>query len=138
MTKHRQSEGSFGDEHVASYAFEGCACRIGEILVVAGGDNPEPVCRNLDLGRTKDVSGGVKGHLGAVELDRLSVGDGLGRPSEIFPVAQSHEVECFLRGKNCAMPGARVIGMAMRDHRFVDRPSRVDVESAKLATPARG
>ena len=36
------------------------------------------------------------------------------------------------------MPGARVIGMAMRDHRFVDRPSRVDVESAKLAAHAGG
>ena len=55
---------------------------------------------------------------------------------EILAVAQPHDVERFLRRQHRAMAGARMVGMAMRDQRLLDRPGRIDMEAAALAAHA--
>ncbi len=46
MAENRQAERRFGDEDVAGYQLEWCAGRIGDVLVVAGGDYAEVLAFN--------------------------------------------------------------------------------------------
>ena len=98
----------------------------------------EAVRLDRDLRRAEHVAGGMEGHPGAVERHALAIADRLRGAREILAVAQPHEVERLLRGEHRAMAGARMVGMAMRDHGLLDRPGRVDVEAAGLAAHAGG
>ena len=79
---------------------------------------------------------GWKRHRDAAERQRLAIADRLRRAGEILAVAQPHDVERLLRRQHRAVAGARMIGMAVRDQRLVDRPGRIDVEAAGLAADA--
>src|ERR1700732_2795695 len=51
-------------------------------------------------------------------------------------IAPPHQVEGLLGGQDAAMSRPGMIGMAVRDHGLVDRPGRIDMEAARLATEA--
>jgi hypothetical protein len=138
VAENRQRKGRFGDEHVAGDQFERRTRRVGNVLVVAGGDDAQAVRLDRDLRRTKHMAGGVERDLCAAEAHALAVADRLGRTGKIFAVAQPHEIERLLRRQHRAMAGAGMVGMAMRDQRPLDRTGRVDVEVAELAAHARG
>ena len=62
----------------------------------------------------------------------------LRRAGEILAVAQRHDVERLARRQHLAMAGARMVGMAVRDQRALDRPHRIDEEVAgRAAKPLR-
>ena len=136
VPEHRQREGRLGDEDVAGDEFERRAGRIGDVLVVAGGDHAKPVRRDRDLRRAEHMAGGVERDGDAVERDALAIGDGLRRAGEVLAVAQPHQIERLLRRQHGAVAGAGVVGMRVRDQRPLDRTRRVDVEAAALAAHA--
>ena len=138
VAEHRQRKGCFGDEHVAGDEFERRAGRVGNVLVVARGDDTQAVRLDQDLGRTEHMAGRVERDFRAAEAHAFAVADRLDRPGKVFAVAQPHEIERLLRRQHRAMAGARMVGMAVRDQRPFDRPGRVDVEVAELAAYARG
>jgi hypothetical protein len=87
MAEHRQPERGLGDEHVAWDQLERHAGRVGDVLVVAGGDDPQPVAFDRDLRGPEHMSGRMEGRACAVERDRLAVADGLRAAGEILAVA---------------------------------------------------
>ncbi|HEY7600083.1 MAG TPA: tetratricopeptide repeat protein, partial [Candidatus Limnocylindrales bacterium] len=137
VPEHRQAEGRLGDEHVAALQLERRAGRVGNVLVVAGGDDPEALAVDLDLHRAEHVAGRMEAHGGTAERQALARRHGLRRAGEIVAIAQPHHVEGFLRRQHRAMAGAGVVGMAVGDHGLVHRPGRVDVKAAGLAAHAR-
>ena len=136
MLEHRQPERRLRDEHITGDAFERYACRVGNGLVVAGGNNAQPFCFERDLGRTKHVAGGMEAYLDAAKIDALAIADRLRGASEILAETQAHDVERFPGGQHGAVTGARVIGMAMGDHGLLDGTRRIDVEFAEPAVHA--
>ena len=136
MPEDRQAERRLGDEGVAPDELERRAGRVGDILVVARGDHARAVRRDADLRRAEHMAGRMERDLRLAELQRVAVANRLRGAGEILAVAQAHHVERLLRRQHRAVAGARVIGMAVRDQRPVDRPHRIDVESADLAAQA--
>jgi len=136
MAEHRQRERRLGDEHVARHKRERRAGRVGNILVVAGRHDGQPVGGDRDLRRTEHMAGGMKCHRDAAELKAFAVGDGLRGAGEIVAVTQPHQIESFLRRQHRAVAGAGMVGMGMGDQRPLDRPRRVDKETARLAAHA--
>ena len=67
----------------------------------------------------------------------LAIADRLRGTGEILAIAQAHHVERLLRGQHRAVAGARVIRMAVRDQRLLDRPRRIDVEAAESGSTGR-
>jgi len=84
------------------------------------------------------MAGGVKGEGDAAEIQAFAVAHRLHAAGEALAVAQRHQVEGFLRGQDAPVAGARMVGMAVRDHRLVDRARRVDMEAAGLAIKSGG
>ncbi len=70
-------------------------------------------------------------------LERFAVRRRLRRARKAFATAQPHDIERFRGRQYGAVTRARVIGMPVRDQRALDRPHRVDVESAGRAAQAR-
>ena len=138
MTKHRQPECRFGDEHVAKHKLEWRAGRVERLLVIAGGDHAQVRAFDFDLGRAEHVTGRMEGYLGAAEIDALAIADGLRGTCKGLAVAQPHEIESLARGEHRAVARARVIGMGMRNERLFDRLRRVDVETTGLAAHPGG
>ena len=136
VPEHRQAERRFGDEDVAADELERRAGRIGDVLVVAGGDDAQPVGLDGDLRRAEHMAGGMEGDARAVEPYGLAIGDRLRRAGEILAVAQPHQIERLLRRQHRAVTGARVVGMTVRDEGLVDRSRRIDMEAAELAAHA--
>ena len=136
MAEHRQPERRLGNEHIAWHQFERWAGRIGDVLVIAGGDDGHAAAGDADLRRAEHVPGRVEAHLRAAERERLAVADDLRRAGETLAVAQAHDVERLLRRQHGAVPGARVVGMAVGDQGLLDRAGRIDVEAAGLAAHA--
>ena len=68
--------------------------------------------------------------LHAIAFDGLSVFHRFGRAGEILAIARGHDGQRLRRRHHRAMAGARVIGMAVRNHRTVHRPHGVDIEVA--------
>ena len=62
VAEDRQPEGRLGDEDVAGHRNEGQAGRVGRALVVARGDDAEPVGLDRDLRRAEHMAGGMEGH----------------------------------------------------------------------------
>ncbi len=79
----------------------------------------------------------MEGHARAAERDGLAVADRLRRAGEILAVAQPHQVERLLRRQHRAVAGARVVGMAVRDQRLVDRPRRDRCGSRRACSTRR-
>ena len=123
----------FGDEDIARHQFEGRAGRIGNVFVIAGSDDAQPVRLDRDLRRAEHMTDGMEGDFRAAEADAFSVARRLDRAGKILAIAQPHEIERLLCGQHRAMPGARMIGMGMRDQRALDRTGGVDMEAAELA-----
>ena len=136
MAEHRQSKSRFGDEDVARQQLERRAGRIGDVLVIAGGDDAQALGLDRDLGGAEHMPGGMEGHFHAVEIEAFAVGHRLGRAGEIVAVAQPHQIEGLLRRQYRAVAGAGVIGMGMRDQRPLHPARRIDMEGAALATDA--
>ena len=85
------------------------------------------------------MAGGHQRDLDAVALDRLAVAHGFCRAGEILAIARGHDREGLRRRHHRAVAGARVVGMAVGDHRARHRPHRIDVEIARRAIePGRG
>ena len=84
------------------------------------------------------MAGGMEFHLDVAEPDLLAIGDRLRTAGEIVAIAQPHHVEGLLGGQHRAMAGPGVVGMAMGDHRALDRPDRIDMKPAGLAAQAGG
>ena len=86
MAKDRQSECRFGDEYVTWHQFEWGARRIGDVLVVAGGDDTQAAAFHADLCRAEDVPGRMQAHLYAIEFQRLAIGNHLCPAREIIAI----------------------------------------------------
>ncbi len=138
MTEDRQREGRLGDEDIAGHRHEGRAGRVGAALVVAGGDDPQPVRLDGDLRRAENMTGGMESGARAAKRQRLTIGDRLGRAGEARSVASLHDLQRFHGCQHRAVAGASVIGMAVGDQRARDRPRRVDMEVAGRAIKAGG
>src|SRR5262249_36583082 len=136
VTEHRQSERGLGDEDVARHHLEWRAGRIWRVLVVAGCDDAGVLAGNRDLRRAKHMAGGMKFDGDIAEPDLLAIADRLRRAGEVLAIAQSHDVERFLRRQHRAMAGTGVVGMAMRDHGPLDRADGINMEAARLAAEA--
>ena len=136
VPEHRQRECRLGDEDVAAHQFERRAGRIGNVFVVAGGDDAKPVRLDRDLRGAKHVAGRMERHGDAAEIDALAIARRLGGAGETVAVAQPHQIERLRRRQHRAMAGARMVGMGVRDQRPLDRPGRVDMKSADLAAHA--
>ena len=137
VAEHRQREGRLGDEDVAGHQLERRAGRIGDVLVIAGGDNAQSIGLDRDLRRAEHVAGGMERHLGAAEVDAFAIARCLRRPGEILAVAQPHQIERFLRRQHGAVAGAGVVGMGVRDQRPLDRPRRIDMKTAAACSTRR-
>src|SRR5262249_58146440 len=87
--------------------------------------------------RTEQWPGGREADVRAIELSGLAVAHRLRAAGKIVAVAQAHDVEGFLRRQDSAVPGTRMVRMAMRDQGLFDRAGRIDVEAAGLATHTR-
>ncbi len=136
MAEHRQRECRLGDENVAGNELERRASRIGNVLVIAGGDDAHPVGGDGDLCRAKHMAGGMKRDCCAIDLEALTVGDRLIRAGEIVAVAQPHQIERLLGRQHGAVSGAGMIGMGVRDQRPLHRARRIDMETAEFAAHA--
>ncbi len=136
VAEYRQRERRFCNEDVTWHEFEWRAGRIGDVFVIAGGDDPQPLRLDRDLRRAEHVPSRVERHGRPVERYALPVLDRLRRAGEIVAIAQPHEIECLLRCQHRAMAGACMVGMAVRDQRPLDRPCRIDMEAAELAAYA--
>ena len=79
VAEHRQAERRLGDEHVAGHELERRAGRIGDVLVVAGGDDAQAVRFDRDLRRAEHVAGRMKRHRDAAKPDAFAVADRLRR-----------------------------------------------------------
>ncbi len=137
VAEHRQSESRLGYKYIARDQFELRACRIGDIFVIAGGNDTQAVAFDADLRRTEHMAGGMEADICAIELHDLAIANRLRAAGEIVAVAQAHDVEGFLCCQDCAMPGARMVGVAMRDQGLFDGPRRVNMETAGLAAHTR-
>ena len=80
----------------------------------------------------------MKLDLDVAELESLRHRRWPASAGEIVAIAQPHHVERFLRRQHLAMAGPGMVGMAMRDHRALDRPHRIDMKAAGLAAQAGG
>ena len=84
------------------------------------------------------MAGRMEFHLDVAEPDLLAIGDRLRGAGKIVAIAQPHHVERLLRGQHRAVAGAGMVGMAVGDHGPLDRPHRIDMETARLAAQAGG
>ena len=136
VAEYRQRECRLSDKHVARHEFERRTGRIGDVLVIAGGNDAQTVGLDRDLRGAEDMTGGMKRYFNATEIDAFAVADGLGCAGKILAVTQPHQVEGFLRRQHRTVTGAGMIGMSMGDQRPLHRPRRIDVEGTKLAAHA--
>ena len=74
----------------------------------------------------------------AIEFQRLAVLNRLYPACEILAIAQTHDVERFLRRQHGAVSRSSMVGVAVRDQGLLDRPGWVDMEAAGHAAHARG
>ena len=132
MAKDRQRERRFRNEDVAGNRYEGQACRVGAALVVARGDDAEPPRLDGDLGRAEDMAGRMKGDGDLADPHGLAELRGLRSCRKPLRVAHGHDLQRLGGCEDCVVPGAGMVGMAVGDQRPLDRPNRVDVESAEL------
>ena len=136
MAEDRQTEGRLSDEHVAWHALERRAGRIFDVLVIAGRDDAQPARFDRHLRRAEHVARGMKGQLGATDVDALPITDRLGRAGEILAETQPHDIEGFPGGEDGTVPCVRVVGVAVRDHCLIDGTGRIDMEITELAAHA--
>src|SRR5438309_2007724 len=101
--------------------------RIGDVLVITGGDDAQVAAGDCNLRRAEHVARWMKRHLGASEVEALAVADRLNRAGKILAVTQPHEVERLLRRQHRAVAGPRMIGMSVTDEGLFDWPRGVDV-----------
>ena len=133
VAEYRQRERRFGDEYVARYEFKWRAGRIGDVLVIAGGNDAQPVGLYGDLCRAEDVAGGMKRYLHAAEVDGFAIAYRLRGAGEILAITQPHHVEGFFGGQHRAVAGPCVIRMGVRNQRPFHRPGRIDMKAANFA-----
>ena len=94
---------------------------------------PQPIDFDRNLRRTENMPGGMQRDLCAGKADPFTVSQGLCRAGEILAIAQPHQIERLWRCQHGAVAGAGMIGMGMGDDGALDRPGRVDMESAAFA-----
>jgi len=73
-------------------------------------------------------------HLHVAEVDGFAVSNRLRGAGKTVPVTQPHQIDRFRRCEHSAVSCTRMVGVTMRNHGFVNRTCRIDVESAELAT----
>jgi hypothetical protein len=74
--------------------------------------------------------------LRAGKADAFAVSQGLCGAGEILAIAEPHQVKRFRCRQHNAVAGTGVIGMGMGNDGALDRPGRVDMESAAFAANA--
>ncbi len=79
----------------------------------------------------------VEAYARAIEVQRFAIAYGLCVSGECIAIAQTHNVERFLRGQHGAMAGTGVVGMAVCDQGLCDRLGRIDMKAARPAAHAR-
>jgi len=138
MVKHRQCERRLGDEKIAAHKFERRAGWVGDVFVIAGGDDAQLIDLDRNLRRAQYMAGRMQRDLGPGEIDAFAVSQGLRAAGESFAVAQPHQIECLLRRQHRAMAGAGVIGMGMSDDGAFHRSGGIDMKAAALAANPGG
>jgi hypothetical protein len=112
----------------------GAQVGIGRVLVVAGSDDAGVLAGHRDLRRAQHMAGGMEFYRHVAQLDFFAISDRLRTARKIVAVAQTHHVERLLRRQHRAMARSGVVGMAVGDHGALDRPHRVDMKAAGLAS----
>ena len=138
VAEHGQRERRLGDEHVARHDFEGRAGRIGCALVVAGDDGALAVPVEHDLRRAEDVPGRRQANRHAVDVARCAQRLRLEGARALRPHAHLHDLDGLGRRQHGAVPGARVVAMAVRDDGAIDGARRIDDRSRRARSRARG
>ena len=129
----RQAEGRFGDEDMRPNRLERGDDAVGLELVVAGHDPYFSVPRHPHLRRAEHVAGRVERDLDAVPGQDLAIGRRLDHDLAEPPAKDrggERMADVDIR------PEARVVGVAMGNHRARDGPPRVDMKIAGLAIEA--
>ena len=121
MAEDRQREGGLGDEDVAGHRLEAHAGRVVAALVVAGDDDAAALPFQHDLRRAQHMTGRDQGDTHAAMGQGFAIAQRLLLASRI-PLAEAgfHDRQGFRRGKHGTMAGARMVGMAVADHRAGD------------------
>ena len=126
----RQAEGRFGDEGVAANRLECLAGAVVLELVVAG-DHPDlAAVLQPHLRRPEHMAGRMQAQPHAMMLDRLAVGQQL--QVDVAEPGAQHRLGASGR-EVVAAAGPRMVAVRMSDHRALDRPPRIDVETAGRA-----
>src|SRR5690242_20173200 len=84
------------------------------------------------------MSGRMEFYPDFAEPDLLAITNRLRAACKVLAIAQPHDVERLLRRQHRAMAGARMVGVAVRNHGALDRAHRIDVEVARFAAEAGG
>ncbi len=125
MAENRQAEGRLGHEDVAGGDFEGRAGGVVTSLVVARDDHALAGMFEQDLRAAEDMACGNVGRIDpARQADGLAIFDWRGAVRS--RVAQLHDRQRLGGGDGLAVPAARVVGMAVRHQRLVDRAAGID------------
>ena len=77
------------------------------------------------------MAGGNERHPDAIDRNRIAVTNGLRYSGKIFAIPRAHDGERFGGREHRAMPGARMIGMTVRDDGARDGRGRIDVKIAR-------
>jgi len=133
MAEDRQAESRLGDEDVAGHRLERRAGRVGAALVVARDDDPGAVMLQHDLGAAQHMAGRSQPELDRAERQALAIAERLQAAARCVAEAHPHDRQGTRRRQHPLMAGPRMVAMAVADHRPVDRPARIDVETAGLA-----
>jgi hypothetical protein len=89
------------------------------------------------LCRAEDVAGGPQRDSYAADLEGLAIGKRLKRSGRARAEPELHDGDGIRRGQHRAVPGPRMVEVAMGDDGTIDRRMRVDVKSARQAVETR-
>ena len=108
---------------------------VGHPLVVAADDRARAPIVHRDLSTAQHMAGGGKPDPHFAQGDLFMPPQCLVRGAAVTQ-PRAHDRQCVGCRQHRAMAGARMIRVAMRDHRPIHRPQRVDEEPARLAEQA--
>jgi ATP-dependent Lhr-like helicase len=126
MGKDGEGEGCLGYDQVARDGFKRRAGGIALAFVIARDDGAAAVMFQQNLCAAEDMSGGVERDANAVDVEAFPILHRLKRGSAILAVAFLHDFDGFTGRQHVAVPGAGVVGMAVRNKRPFLRSRGVD------------
>ncbi len=132
MAEDGQPERGFGHEHVAGLDAEGRASGIGAALVIARDDDAGAGMLQHHLRRAENMAGGDQAQADIADLQGFVVFQRLRSGLHLGAIAYAHDRQRRRSRERACVAGARMVGMAVRDHRALDRLGRVDEKPAGL------